>query len=158
MLTTVDNYTKVINVIVLISQGHTLTSACDEQRISFDVFRREVNKVPELSALFVDAEQRSYDVMADALLDPFGVRQANTYGEQDPKRAKIMSDNIKWYLARKRPYQYGDKSIIEHQFTADKTIVEALQRGKDNVMKALVEDATYSVVEDTVPTLPPELK
>jgi hypothetical protein len=150
-------YPQVLGVITLLSQGRTLTEACDECRITFSSFRAYVNAVPELTALFTDAEQRGYDVMADALLNIFD--PGNKYGETEPKRAKIISDNIKWYLARKRPALYGDKSIVEHQITADKTIVEALSRGKDTVSKAVLEDVTYRVVEDVVPVqLPPGLQ
>lgn len=148
-----DMYPKVLGVLTLLSQGRTLTEACDDQRISFHAFRQYVNAVPELSGLYTDAEQRGYDVMADALLNIFGDPK---YGETEPKRAKIISDNIKWYLARKRPALYGDRSIVEHQITADKTIVEALSRGKEAVAKAVLEDVAYNVVEAVA--LPPELK
>jgi hypothetical protein len=150
-----DTYSRVLSVITLLSQGRTLTEACDESRINFATFRQYVNNVPELTALFTDAEQRGYDVMADALLNIFD--PGHKYGETEPKRAKIISDNIKWYLARKRPQLYGDKSIVEHQITADKTIVEALSRGKETVSRAVLEGVTYSVVEDAA-KLPADLK
>ena len=154
MLTT-DYMPQVLSVINLISQGRTLTEACDEARITFTTFRTYVNNVPELAAMYTDAEQRGYDVMADALVNIFS---APHYGETDPKKAKIISDNIKWYLARKRPTLYGDKSIVEHQFTADKTIVEALQRGKDAAARALLEGVQYAVVDEVKYELPDELK
>lgn len=149
-----DMYPKVLSVLTLLSQGRTLTAACDECKITFHSFRQYVNAVPELSGMYADAEQRGYDVMADALLNIFGDGQ---YGETEPKRAKIMSDNIKWYLARKRPALYGDRSIVEHQITADKTIVEALSRGKEAVSRAVIEGVAYSVIEDAT-QLPADLK
>lgn len=150
-----DTMGAVLRVIKLVSQGHTLTDACDKASVSYSTFRQHVNANAELSAIWTDAEQRGYDVMADMLLNIF---TDTLYGESEPKKAKIISDNIKWYLARKRPHLYGDKSVVEHQFTADKTIVEALQRGRDAVANAVI-DATYTVIkEEVAATLPPELE
>lgn len=157
-IATYDNLPKVLQVLELLCQGRTLTQACDMQRISSATFKHCVASDKQLMTMFEDAEQRSYDTMADLLVNPF---DNIIFGDTDVKKIKIICDNIKWYLSRKRPTQYGDKSIVEHQITADRAIIDAMQAGKQRVINSVVTDVAYSVVEtETQPVkaaLPPEL-
>lgn len=141
-------YTQCMGAIDLISQAWTETAACDECRISVRAFRKYTEENVELRELRDEAVVRGYDRMADILLDPF----ANPlYGESDVKRAKLVTDNMKWLLARRRPDQYSERVKIEHTVTADRAIIEALERGRERV-SSMVLDAVMRDI--TPPRLP----
>lgn len=128
------------------------------QSISVATFKQYIAADKHLQAEFENAEQRGYDTLADLLVNPFDNR---IFGDTDVKKIKVICDNIKWFLSRKRPTQYGDKSIVEHQITADRAIIDAMQAGKQRVIDSVITDVVYSVVEtETQPVkaaLPPEL-
>lgn len=150
-------YPNIMRVLTLLSQGHSITKACDACNISASQFHKHIHSQPDLEELFLDAEQRGFDTMADALLEIF---THPLYGESDDKKAKVISENIKWYLAKKKPSSYGDRQIVETHITADKAIVEALSRGRERAERGVIEDATYKVIEDQfdIEKLAPELR
>jgi len=154
-----DTYTRVLQVLTLISQGKTPTAACIECGTTFTTFLKAVRETRELTEMFVDAEQSGMDTLADVLLR---ITTDEEYGSSDPKIMKIMSENIKWYLSRKRPTQYGDRMLVEHKLTADRVIVDALTRAKDRAEGRLIEnksgvvDAVYEVIDSVV--IPAELR
>ncbi len=129
----------------LISQGHTPTKACDATGITVATLKKHCDSEPLFTELWQDAQARGHDSMADALLS---IDNHDLYGSSDPKIMKVMSENIKWYLSRKNPQQYGEKVTIENKITADKAIVEALSRGKQRALSGVIEDVTYAVVEE----------
>lgn len=144
-----DIFPKVMQVIDLIGAGKTESEACDTAGVSVSTFRSRVANTPELHDLFLDAEQRGYDRLADELIniDMTGA----LLGVTDVKVLKILSDNRKWLLSKRRPQQYGDKVVHEHNITADRTIIEALSQGKQRALQAStvvagVIDAAYKVV------------
>ncbi len=148
---------KVLNVLEHMCQGHTLTKACDLERIAVVTFKQYVTASPELQVQFEAAEQRGLDTLADLLINPF---DNLIFGDTDVKKIRIICENIKWFLSRKRPTQYGDKSIVEHQITADRQIIDALQRGKERAIQGVIENVAYEVVSEapmTKDNLPPEL-
>jgi hypothetical protein len=140
-----DVYPLVMKAIDDIGNGRTLTRACDAAGLSVATFKRYVTDTPELHDLFNDAEQRGHDALADILLE---IDSHPVYGSTDPKQQKVVSDNIKWFLARKRPQQYGDRVIVENKITADKAIIDALSRGAQRAIAAKVlEGVTYTVID-----------
>lgn len=149
-----DMYPRVIQALDYIGQGRTKTAACDLAGVNVSVFNRYVKATPELAEIFEDSEQRGYDRMADTLLT---IDTDVVYGSTDPKKMKIISDNIKWFLSRKRPQQYGERVTVEHNITADRAIVDALERGRQRAIAGRVlDDVAYSVVQTTLPAqLPP---
>lgn len=84
--------------------------------------------------------------MADILLE---METNPVYGSSDPQKMKIISENIKWLLSRRRPSQYGDKVTVEHNVTADAAIVEMLARGRDRANSLMIEEAEYVDVTPT---------
>lgn len=149
----IDTYTRVLLALDHIGQGKTESHACDLAAVSVQTFRKCLGDTPELADLMVECEARGYDRMADALLH---IDTDLTYGSSDPKKMKIVSDNIKWYLARKRPQQYGERVIVENTFTADRIITDALEQGKLRAMRGRVlEDVSYSVAQAVFLPPPP---
>jgi len=146
-------YTNIVNALGYISQGYTQTDACRKAGTSVAELRRAVEANPELEKALADAEQLGFDALADSLLDPeFG---AGPYTSNDPKFAKLISDNKKWFLSRRSPQKYGDRMIVENHITADKAIIDALHKGRQRALEARVVDRTVSeltseVVEEAV--------
>lgn len=121
-------YPKVLAALAHIAEGRTITAACDDVGISVSSFRFHVNDNPHLARAYTDAEQRGYDAMADALVT---VDSNKVFGgERDPRLLKILSDNVKWFLARKRPKEYGDRVQVDVNITADRAITDALDRAR----------------------------
>lgn len=135
-------YEGVMKALDLISQGYTPTKACDQARISTYWLKRAIADDALLSELAADAFERGYDTLADALLH---IDTDATYGTSDPKKMKIISDNIKWYLEKRDNRRYGQKVLIENKITADRAIVDALARGKQRAI-----EATTATVVDAV--------
>lgn len=142
-------YPLVLRVITLVSEGKTLTRACREAGISIGAFKARVRGDKELQELHEEAEQQGYDTLAELLLE---IDSDSLYGSTDPKQQKVMSDNIKWFLSRRRPNQYGERVTVRHELTADRAIIEALEAGKQRALGA-VEDAAYTMVEERL--IPP---
>lgn len=138
-----------MRVIDYLGQGKMESEACDDAGITVHLFRKYVSGTPELADLFLDAEQRGYDRNADELVNIH--TWGDSHGVTDTKMLKILSDNRKWLLSKRRPQQYGDKVVHEHNITADRTIIEALSQGKQRALTATaaingVIDSTYQVV------------
>ena len=110
-----------------ISRGKVPTVACDEQGLAYSTFVTYTKKYPQLSMLRQEAEDRLYDLMAEALPNIFN---HHIYGVEDPKEASVVSSNIKWLLERRRQKAYGAHSTVEHHLTADREVLDALQKAK----------------------------
>ena len=143
-----DYYPAILYAIGRIGLGRTRTRACDEANITVATFDSYVNRHPELQELLREEEQRGYDAMAEALLQP---DNHGLYGHSDPKMAKVQSDNLKWFLAKKKPKEYGEKITIDHNITADKAITDALLAGRrraQGLIEAPVVEADYTEITE----------
>jgi hypothetical protein len=116
-----------------ISLGKTVTAACDEANITTAVFNEYIKNDESLNAMYEDAYERGTDSMADALVE---IDNHSIYGHTDPKMAKVISDNIKWLLSKRRSKDYGDKIEVSHTITADKAITTALNAGRERAALA----------------------
>lgn len=121
-----DNFQRIMVALEWISKGYTKTYACDQCGVSTTLFNKYVSDHPMLADLANEATERGYDALADALV----TINTSAHGVSDPKMAAIISKNIQWFLARRRPKEYGDRVTIEHNITADKVILNALARGQ----------------------------
>src|SRR5215471_5679778 len=107
-----DVYNDVLSVIRIIASGKTPTMACDDVGLSYSTFCTVTLKNQQLGALRLEAEDRLYDLMAEALPR---IYDHPVYGVDDPKMAGVVSANIKWLLERRRQKAYGSHTVIEHQ-------------------------------------------
>jgi|SRR5688572_14939357 len=135
-----------MRVITLVGQGKMLTDACDEVFLNVSTFRKYVATTPELVDAFSDAEQRGYDALADSLLTIH--KPGNVHACVDTKEMKIVSDNAKWLLEKRRNKQYGQKVLVETHVTADRAIIDALSRARDRATR-VIEDVPYTVIDIT---------
>lgn len=142
-----DYYPAVLYAIERVSQGRTRTTACDDANINIALFEKYVNAHKELQDLLMEAERRGYDAIAEALLNPDA---HPVYGRADPKMASVMSKNIQWFLEKRKPKEYGQKVQVEHNITADRAIIDALQAGKRRALAAPsdVIDAEFTELSD----------
>lgn len=141
-----DHYSAVLYAINVLSQGNTLTEACRQANIPVRTFNSYVDNDPELAAMYKEADILSSDAMADALIN---IDNHVVHGHSDPKMAKVISDNIKWVLSKRRPKEYGDRVQVDHSVTVDVAITTALdaaRRRLPQIEKQEVVDA--EVVED----------
>lgn len=135
-----DYYPLVMKAIGLLSEGRTRTRACDEAGISIATLDNYVKSSPELQEMYKEAEQRSYDAMAEALVD---IDNHRIHGRSDPKMAAVVSKNIMFLLSKRKPKEYGERITVDHNVTMDKAIVDALTAGKRRASEALTIDATF---------------
>jgi len=139
-----DVIQDVMAVINAISSGKTPTDACDDMGLSYSTFCTYTAKYPQLAAMRTEAEDRLYDRMAEALPKIF---DHPVYGVDDAKQASVISSNIKWLLERRRQKQYGSHSVIEHTITADRQVLDALQRAKARAQGTIIEAVVEEVLE-----------
>lgn len=138
-----DSYASVLQVIDCIGRGYTKSRACDDCGISVQVFNNYVKNNEDVRDMLVAAEDRCYDAMADALINP---QNHFLYGHTDPRFANIQSSNIKWFLDKKKPSSYGTRVQVDHTITADKAIIQALHAGMKRALPGQVVDADYEDV------------
>lgn len=141
-----------LNAIGFIEQGRTLTMACELAGIPYAQFLYVLDNNETLRDMYAAAERRAYDMMAEALLE---IDKHPIYGQSDPKMAAIVSKNIQWFLSKRRATVYGEKITVEHTITADKAILDALQRGKARAQGQLPPPSTPSRIANDVIDLVP---
>lgn len=141
-----DHYPAVLQAIDLLSQGNTLTKACDDANLSISTFYHYVRKDEELNAMYVEADQRGSDAMADALVN---IDNHRVHGQSDPKMAKVISDNIKWVLGKRKPKEYGDRVQVDHSVTVDVAITTALDaaRRRTGTLPEIIDAETVPAFE-----------
>lgn len=138
----------VFKAIDLIGQGYSETKACDTVCLNTGTFRKALSEHPEVKDLYDEHFMRGTDAMADALLE---IDNHRLYGQTNPQMAKVISDNIKWLLSKRRPRDFGDKLEVIHSLTADKAIIQALNAGQQRALEAQksVEVLDAQLVEET---------
>lgn len=115
--------------------GDTLTRCCGEVGISYVTYLKTVKSLSAFQEMHDEAIGISEDILADRLIHIDTVIS-------DPKMAAVISKNIHWYLARKRPAKYGDKITVQHETSRDKAIIARLIAAKNRALPPPnIEDA-----------------
>lgn len=122
-----DILPKVMRVIDLLRQGRSPTEACRDALITWHSVKKYAERDSDIKDMLTDAQQEGFDTLADILLT---IDRDSFYGQSDSQMAKIISENIRWYLARKNPAGYGDKQTIDVNLKADSVILAALNAAK----------------------------
>ena len=138
-----DYYPAVLFAIDKVGQGHTVSEACDLANISVATFRNYLKRDTALAEMFDEADQRGGDAMADALVN---IDNHKIHGQSDPKMAKVISDNIKWVLSKRKPKEFGDRVQVDHSVTVDIAITTALDAARRRVLPAPVDVIDAEVV------------
>lgn len=143
-----DTYPAVIKAITAISEGKTETRACLDAGLSVRVLRATIDKNDQLRDLYNEAQVLGYDRMAEILLE---IDRDPHYGQADPKMAKVISDNIKWLLEKRKPKEYGVRVQHDVNLTADHAVIEALARGRARAQGEII-DTNFTEVKEIAPT------
>lgn len=130
MALTYDYYPAVLYALNLFSQGRTVTDACDRSNLPIPTFEKYIRENEELAELYAEAERRSNDAMADALIN---IDNHKVHGHSDPKMAKVVSDNIKWVLSKRDSKRFGERVQIDHSVSVDIAITTALDAARRRV-------------------------
>lgn len=149
-----DLYPKVLLVLTALSEGQIETRACVEAGIPVGTFRKYVTQTPELQEQYEEALILGRDALAEALLDPDGQMSDHMFARSDPKMAKVMSDNIKWFLSKKDVKRFGDRMEVNVHHSADTAITEALAaaRGRTSLLAPPTDvvDAQFEEIEPDI--------
>lgn len=88
-----------------------------------------------LALRYARARDLGFDVMTDRLL-------TITEEEPDIYKARLVSDNVKWIAAKRKPKVYGDKVDVSVTHTVDisSALTEARQRALNRVNSAPVDN------------------
>lgn len=140
-----DYYPLVLTALDLVSQGRTITDACDEVFLPVAMYEKYTAADPSLMELRVDAERRGHDALRDALVN---IDNHKIHGQSNPQMAKVISDNIKWVLSKSDPKRFGDRIEVKHEITVDRAIIEALGRAKNRT--DFLTDTRGTVIEGSV--------
>lgn len=129
-------YAAVLDAITDVSNGETLTRACDDNNVSVATFHKYIKGSPELAEMYEEAVQRGLDAMADALVH---IDNDERFGHTDPKMAKVVSDNIKWLISKRDPERFGDRIEVRQTVSVDLAITSRLNAARTRLVD--VEDA-----------------
>lgn len=139
-----DYLPAVLYAIEQVSLGDPKSMACDKANISVATFDRYIKSNPELQELYNEADVRGSDALADALVN---IDNHKRFGRTDPKMAKVISENIKWLLSKRKSKQYGERVQVEHNVTMDKAIIAALTAGRKRVSSLPAPEHVIDVVQ-----------
>jgi hypothetical protein len=148
-----DIVADVLRVLTTISQGYQPTVACDMCHVAYTTFvnyTKVGGRYPQLAQMRQEAEDRLYDLMAEALPR---IYDHHIYGVARDSQASVVSGNIKWLLERRRRLSYGTHSVVEHTITADREVLDALQRAKaraQGVIDVIVKDTSLLIDENVI--------
>jgi len=102
----------------LASQGAPVKEIAGSMGLSINGFYNFLDSTPGAQNAYVQAKDRSHDVLADELLS---IPDA----EPDVQRATLKSNNIKWLLSKRAASKYGDKLSIDVSGQVDLTAIMA---------------------------------
>lgn len=115
-----------IAIVHLIADGMAPHQACKEQGTTLAAFKHALSIEPDLKTLFDEALETGSEVLADMLLH---IDREHS----DPRFARIISDNIKWLLERRKPDKYGQRVQVSMENNATKTMMEILDKAIERI-------------------------
>jgi len=134
--------------ISLASEGRSLGRIFEELEISAYYFWKCVEEDTFFEKRFTSARNNGLECIADNLLDIVEL-------EPDVNKARLLSDNSKWILSKRKPKVYGDKIDVNISQTVD--IGAALSEAKSRVITEVTplsldhsSDRTQDVIETEV--------
>lgn len=151
-------FPAILRAIDLIGQGYTKTKACDQAGLSVAVFNKHTRDNVDLAEMLEEAEERGYDAMADALVDVDKTDPDNPLmlGHSNPQVMRLLSDNVKWLLEKRKPKNYGNRVEVKHEVTLDRAILDALNAARNRTLlpaPSHVEDAEAVFLPPIMPRL-----
>lgn len=139
-----------IAIVHLIADGMAPHQACKEQGTTLAAFKHALSIEPDLKTLFDEALETGSEVLADMLLH---IDREHS----DPRFARIISDNIKWLLERRKPDKYGQRVQVSMENSATKTMMDILDKAIERIPLARAPvgsrfvDVSFEDVKETPP-------
>lgn len=128
----------------LAAEGATITKIADELLIShYDLWQYRQHN-PSFANIFDDARQEGLEYLAEGLL---------TAHEDiaDVQKARLKSENTRWYLSKAKPKKYGDRIDLNVTQTID--ISNALSEAKERAalpIRDVTPRANNKVVTESI--------
>jgi len=122
----------------LIATGATIKESCEQLQRSNSYLIDYRHEFPDFDQKYKRARENGLDMLGDSLMEVNRI-------ERDPQRARILSDNIKWYLSKHRREVYGDKVDINvnQKVSITSALAEAKGRLKDITPISADKSITY---------------
>lgn len=111
-------------VLERVATGETATAACRELGVHFNAFNLKCYRYPSLRKAHTQAQAAASDALAERVLDI-------PDEEPDVQRARLKSDNIKWYVAKINPRKYGDSLNVN--VTEEVSLRDAMAAARERV-------------------------
>lgn len=112
-------------------------------------FNEYLAKYPDFKAEFESARSCGVDELADTLLD-----LPEKYGHTNFALARVHSDNIKWYCAKRKPSTYGERVQVDLNAIVD--VGAAIAEAKRRVIDVTPREPT-GIISDTAGYKPQRL-
>lgn len=91
-----------------LAQGKSMVKAAEELGVSRRTVYLWLKNKPDFANKTVDARDQWSDEMFDQLI---AISRDETI---DVKRARLITDSMKWYMGKQRPKKYSEKFLVEH--------------------------------------------
>jgi hypothetical protein len=95
----------VLEAIERLSLGESLRDACRVLNLNEFSVRSRIIRDESLGTVYARARENYADILVDRLMD---IAQ----DQDDPARARLMCDNVKWCAAKILPKKFGDKTVL----------------------------------------------
>ena len=123
----------VLTAIERMSLGESLRDACRVLGLQETAVRMRIIRSPSLSDVYARARENYADILVDRLMD---IAQ----DQDDPQRARLMCDNVKWCASKILPKKFGDRT---------QTVVTGADDGPVKIEYASSQDARQALAEIT---------
>lgn len=111
-------------VLERVATGDTASTVCRELGIRPNLFNLKCYHHPALRNAHSQAQVAASDALAERVLDI-------PDEEPDVQRARLKSDNIKWYVAKINPRKYGDSLNVN--VTEEVSLRDAMAAARERV-------------------------
>jgi len=116
---------KAIDVIKLVSEGNTVTKACQMAYINTAGLRAACKKEPMLQEMLNEALSARNEYLNDMLIN---IDELHS----DAKMAAVVSKNIQWVLERNEPEKFAGRTVDPNNENT-RLLAEALNKAMDRV-------------------------
>ena len=87
------------------SIGESIRDSCKVLNIEESAVRMRIIRNNSLGEVYARARENYADILVDRLMDI-------AHDQDDPARARLMCDNVKWCAAKILPKKFGDKTVV----------------------------------------------
>lgn len=134
--------------IALLLEGNNQIAALREIGVNAQALVDFLSLNPGVKDSYVSAKENGFDAMADSLLSMHETIQ-------DAQKARLASENKRWYLSKRAAHKYGDRMEVNMtgQIDLNAALAEATKRlSSDSSNTITLPSSDYSTSYDAEPT------